>query len=74
MGNHPKHPKCPGCKKALYKMFLKGERSKKTEPFRFCRYDMCSLYGKDQADEQTQSKNDELVKALLFCEHDKSCK
>jgi hypothetical protein len=44
-GNHPKHPKCPGCKKALYKSFEKGKPSKKEDLFKYCRDESCELYG-----------------------------
>lgn len=43
-GNHPKHPKCPGCKKALYKTQKKGTASKKEDPFCHCRNEACELF------------------------------
>ena len=42
---HRPHPSCPECGRALYKSFEKGFRVSKSEPFRFCRGEGCSLSG-----------------------------
>ena len=47
-GNHPKHPKCPHCNKALYKVMEKGKHSKKDDPFCYCRNENCDFYGVKQ--------------------------
>jgi len=40
-GRHPKHPKCPGCGKALYKSKSPGASTKTTDPYRYCRNRDC---------------------------------
>lgn len=50
-GTHPVHPKCPSCKKAMYKTMEKGKVVKKTDPWAFCRNEKCELHGKDQSQE-----------------------
>ncbi len=82
-GNHPKHPKCPGCKKALYKTQKKGSASKKEDPFAHCRNEACELFGTIQDPELPEVegeanseksvvvtfKNGPVEWALLDCQH-----
>src|SRR5690606_6326400 len=44
---HEAHPRCPGCKKALYKALKKGSKVKPSDPFAFCRNSSCGLHGRD---------------------------
>jgi len=53
-GNHPTHPKCPGCNKALYKTLKKGTASKKEDPFAHCRNEACELFGTVQEPERIE--------------------
>ena len=48
-GAHPKHPRCPGCGKAMYKAAVKGTQVKKSDPWAFCRNAKCKLCGMNQA-------------------------
>lgn len=47
-GGRPKAPPCPACGKALYKHPDKGERTKKSWPYSWCRNESCQLFGQDQ--------------------------
>ena len=49
MGVHPKHPRCPHCKKAMYKTMIKAKWVKKSDPWAFCRNLMCEEYGENQS-------------------------
>ena len=51
-GTHPKHPRCPGCSKALRKRAEPGKGgAKKSDPYRWCFNESCPLHGVDQSDE-----------------------
>lgn len=83
-GNHPKHPKCPGCRKALYKTQKKGTASRKEDPFCHCRNETCELFGTIQEPENEGAEdggkpkkavvatfeNGPVELALLECQHD----
>lgn len=51
MATHEKHPRCPGCGKALYKAFdgpwngAPSPKVKKADPYKFCRNQSCALGG-----------------------------
>ncbi len=47
---HTKHPKCPLCRKSLYKGKQKGNLVKKKDPYAYCRNENCDLIGRDQTD------------------------
>jgi len=44
-GAHPKHPKCPACGRPLYKAATKGAKTKKTDPWIYCRNPNCKESG-----------------------------
>lgn len=71
-GNHPKHPKCPHCGKALYKTMEKGKPSKKEQPFCYCRNEACEFYGTVQTEvesvvEKATEKQKPVVVESLEC-------
>jgi len=58
IGIHPTHPKCPECKKAMYKSMVKGQAVKKKDPWAYCRNKACSLYGQNQAELEARVESD----------------
>lgn len=54
LGNHPVHPKCPFCKKALYKAFGVGSLVKKDDPWIYCRNSKCELHGNIEKKEEVE--------------------
>lgn len=66
-GNHPKHPKCPHCGKALYKTMEKGKPSKKEEPFCYCRNEACEFYGTVQTDIESVVKETPTTVESIEC-------
>lgn len=64
-GTHPKHPRCPGCGKALRKRSVPGVGgSKKSDPYRWCFNKGCDLHGVDQSDEANADKVKEAGEAF----------
>lgn len=49
----PQQPKCPGCKKALYKRMDSGQ-VKKADPYAWCRNKKCIAYNSDQSSGATR--------------------
>lgn len=61
--NHPKHPSCPGCGKAVYKAFEKGKVVKKDDPWEFCRNAECPYAGAEGITAKTKTSTESVSKA-----------
>lgn len=44
---HPKHPKCKKCGRSLYKTRIKGQNTKPTDKWRWCRNPDCENFAVD---------------------------
>jgi len=70
--DHPAHPKCPECGRAMFKwMGVNSEYANKTpkkeDPWAYCRNKACSLFGEDQSEStpkkaKKEDKGEEVTK------------